>query len=196
MILLIDNYDSFTYNLAQLISEQETVKICRNDESHLLELAEKAKAIVISPGPGTPVETGRVKEIIQRYYQQKPILGICLGHQTIAEVFGSKIVLAKNIRHGKTSMIRQQKSQLFKDLPEMFPVIRYHSLVIDKKTIPNDFTVTATAIDDQEIMAIEHKKYPIFGIQFHPESIGTPNGQSMIKKFLQLTGEDKDGQVI
>jgi len=116
MILLIDNYDSFTYNLAQLIAEQAAVEVCRNDDSHLLELAEKAQAIVISPGPGTPQETGRVKEIIQKYYKKKPILGICLGHQTIAEVFGSKIILAKKIRHGKTSKIHHEKSQLFNDL--------------------------------------------------------------------------------
>lgn len=186
MILLIDNYDSFTYNLAQSISDEQEMMILRNDDPQLMKEAEKAAAIIISPGPGTPAETGFTKEIIQRFYKEKPILGICLGHQTIGELFGGTVTLASEIRHGKSSMIQQKNSRLFEDLPLEFPVMRYHSLVVDKATIPKEFIITATALDDGEVMAIEHQEYPLFGIQFHPESIGTPDGLAMMQKFIQL----------
>ncbi|EOL50491.1 anthranilate synthase component II [Enterococcus caccae] len=190
MILLIDNYDSFTHNLAQLIGEEQEVVIVRNDSDAIFQLAEQAAAIVISPGPGTPAETGYVKEVIQQFYQQKPLLGICLGHQTIGEVFGAQVIIAKKIRHGKQSVITTHKdSKLFKERDFDPSVMRYHSLVIDPKTIPEGFLITATATDDQEIMAIEHQDYPIFGLQFHPESIGTPSGAAIIKNFIQLMEE-------
>ncbi|MGX7149593.1 anthranilate synthase component II [Enterococcus ureasiticus] len=192
MILLIDNYDSFTYNLAQMIGTGHDVVIVRNDSDDMFHLAEQADAIVISPGPGTPVETGYVKEVIQQFYQQKPLLGICLGHQTIGEVFGAKVITAKEIRHGKQSTITTEKvSRLFKGSADEGSVMRYHSLVIDRKTLPEEFIVTATATDDQEIMAIEHQTYPVFGLQFHPESIGTPIGKAIIKNFIQLMEEQR-----
>lgn len=186
MILLIDNYDSFTYNLAQLLGVEREIKIVRNDSETIFSLANQASAIVISPGPGTPKETGQVKEVIKQFYQKKPILGICLGHQTIGEVFGAKVSRAKEIRHGKQSLIKiHQNNQLFKGVDSGNLVMRYHSLIIEQETLPEDFLITATAADDQEIMAIEHREYPIFGIQFHPESIGTPSGAVIIKNFIQ-----------
>ncbi|GGC91906.1 anthranilate synthase component II [Enterococcus wangshanyuanii] len=192
MILLIDNYDSFTYNLAHLLGSSRKVVVARNDDDQLLELARQAKAIVISPGPGTPAETGDVKKVIHAFYQQKPILGICLGHQTIGEVFGAQVVLAEEIRHGKQSMITtESESHLFKDVASEVPVMRYHSLVIDPSTLSKEFIISATAKDDQEIMAIEHQKYPLFGLQFHPESIGTPIGEKIIQNFIQSM-EDYD----
>jgi len=188
MILLIDNYDSFTYNLAQLLGVEREIKIVRNDSETIFSLAKQASAIVISAGPGTPKETGQVKEVIKQFYQKKPILGICLGHQTIGEVFGAKVSRAKEIRHGKQSLIKiHQNNQLFKGVDSGNLVMRYHSLIIEQETLPEDFLITATAADDQEIMAIEHREYPIFGLQFHPESIGTPSGAVIIKNFIQQT---------
>lgn len=197
MILLIDNYDSFTHNLAQLIGAGQEVVITRNDSDTIFQLADQAKAIIISPGPGTPEETGHVKELIQQFYQKKPVLGICLGHQTIGEVFGAKVILAKKIRHGKQSLIKTNKdSQLFKGIAQEDSVMRYHSLVIDRQTLPSEFLVTATATDDQEIMAIEHQKYPVFGLQFHPESIGTSSGAAIIKNFIQVMEEQSDERTL
>ncbi|MGX7201272.1 anthranilate synthase component II [Enterococcus plantarum] len=190
MILLIDNYDSFTHNLAQLIGTDQDVVIIRNDSGDIFSLAEQADAIVISPGPGTPAETGYVKEVILQFYQQKPLLGICLGHQTIGEVFGAKVVIGKEIRHGKQSLIKaDQGSCLFAGISNESLVMRYHSLVIDRKTLPEEFIVTAIATDYQEIMAIEHQIYPIFGLQFHPESIGTTIGAAIIHNFIQRMEE-------
>lgn len=197
MILLIDNYDSFTHNLAQLIGSKQEVVIVRNDSKDVFHLAEQAAAIVISPGPGTPQETGYVKQIIQQFYQKKPLLGICLGHQTIGEVFGAKVVSAKKICHGKQSVITTHKSnRLFKGIADNLSVMRYHSLVIDQQTVLKEFIVTATAVEDQEIMAIEHKMYPVFGLQFHPESIGTPDGAVIIQNFIQLMEENQYETII
>lgn len=188
MILLIDNYDSFTHNLAQLIETEQEVLVVRNDDEKIYQLAEQARAIVISPGPGRPSEAGEIKKVIQKFYQIKPILGICLGHQAIGEVFGAQISSAQQIRHGKQSMISiREKNQLFQGIEKNTAVMRYHSLIIEPQTLPSEFTITAIADDDQEIMAIEHKIYPVFGFQFHPESIGTLEGQTMIKNFIQLT---------
>ncbi|MDA9471274.1 anthranilate synthase component II [Enterococcus sp. 5H] len=190
MILLIDNYDSFTHNLAQLIETEQEVVVVRNDDEKIYQLAEQARAIVISPGPGRPNEAGEIKKVIQKFYQIKPILGICLGHQAIGEVFGAQISSAQQIRHGKQSMISiREKNQLFQGIEKNTAVMRYHSLIIEPQTLPSEFTITAIADDDQEIMAIEHKIYPVFGFQFHPESIGTLEGQTMIKNFIQLTEE-------
>lgn len=190
MILLIDNYDSFTYNLVQLVAKYDAVEVLRNDDSEIFEKANEASAIIISPGPGTPKETGFVPNIIRKFYKSKPMLGICLGHQTIAEVFGSEIILAKNIRHGKQSFIAHGNSTLFKELARELPVIRYHSLVMNKQQLPPELIVTAEAIDDQEIMAIEHKKYPVFGVQFHPESIGTLEGEKIIQNFMKIVEDE------
>lgn len=188
MILLIDNYDSFTHNLAQLIETEQEVVVVRNDDEKIYQLAEQARAIVISPGPGRPSEAGEIKKVIKKFYQIKPILGICLGHQAIGEVFGAQISSARQIRHGKQSMISiREKNQLFQGIEKNTAVMRYHSLIIEPQTLPSEFTITAIADDDQEIMAIEHKIYPVFGFQFHPESIGTLEGQTMIKNFIQLT---------
>lgn len=188
MILLIDNYDSFTHNLAQLIETEQEVLVVRNDDEKIYQLAEHARAIIISPGPGRPNEAGEIKKVIQKFYQIKPILGICLGHQAIGEVFGAQISSAQQIRHGKQSVISiKEKNQLFQGIEKSTAVMRYHSLIIEPQTLPSEFTITAIADDDQEIMAIEHKIYPVFGLQFHPESIGTLEGQTMIKNFIQLT---------
>lgn len=188
MILLIDNYDSFTYNLAQLAGQTADLLIVRNDDPSLSMYAEQAEGIIISPGPGTPKDTGEVLTVIRRFYKEKPILGICLGHQAIGFAFGETIAQAEQIYHGKSSVIRQNNGRLFQGLNETFSVIRYHSLVIDSASALKDFKVAARSEEDQEIMAIEHKVYPVFGIQFHPESIGTSEGAVMIHNFIQLCG--------
>jgi anthranilate synthase component 2 len=193
MILLIDNYDSFTHNLAQLLERTHEVLIYRNDDPYVFQAAEQAGAIILSPGPGTPEETGYVPQIIQQFYQKKPILGICLGHQTIGATFGAKVVQARNIRHGKQSTITiDPASRLLKNVPKNVLVMRYHSLVLQEQDLPAAFTITARATDDQEIMAIEHQDYPMFGLQFHPESIGTQHGAVMLQNFIELTEEYYD----
>lgn len=175
MILLVDNYDSFTYNLVQLLPDN--LKIVRNDDPELLNIAEEATAIVLSPGPGRPAEAGMIEMLIRRFYRSKPILGICLGHQAIGEVFGGKIISAPTIMHGKQSCLQGETER---------QVMRYHSLMIDPEDVPQDLEVT----DEAEgcIMAIRHKRYPVFGLQFHPESIGTENGASYLTHFLQKVG--------
>lgn len=186
MILLIDNYDSFTYNLYQQISSLgKEVKVVRNDAVTIEEIREmQPEAIVISPGPGTPSEAGISIEVIKNLFNEFPILGICLGHQSIAEAFGAKIIRAQQIKHGLYSTLKHAHAGLFKNCPDSISVMRYHSLVIDKKTLPQELLITAIAEDDQEIMAIQHKEYPVFGLQFHPESIGTRDGDLMIQMFL------------
>ncbi|MGE7622937.1 anthranilate synthase component II [Viridibacillus sp. NPDC096237] len=187
MILLIDNYDSFTYNLYQQVSALgKEVQVVRNDALTISDIRNKRpEAIIISPGPGTPSEAGISVQIVQELYKEFPILGICLGHQSIAEAFGATIVQAKNIMHGKLSMITYERIGLFSAIQEPLSVMRYHSLVIEHKTLPQAFKVTALAADDHEIMAIQHEKYPVYGLQFHPESIGTPKGDSMIQAFIE-----------
>ncbi|WP_397538614.1 anthranilate synthase component II [Rummeliibacillus pycnus] len=186
MILLIDNYDSFTYNLYQQISSLgKEVKVVRNDSLTVNEIREmQPEAIVISPGPGTPSEAGISIEVIKNLYTEFPILGICLGHQSIAEAFGAKIIRAQQIKHGLYSTVKHTQTGLFEKCPESVSVMRYHSLVIDKKTLPPELQIIAIAKDDQEIMAIQHQEYPVFGLQFHPESIGTKDGDLMIQMFL------------
>ena len=187
MILLIDNYDSFTYNLYHQIARFGIdVQVVRNDAITVEEIRKlKPNAIVISPGPGEPKEAGIVIEMIQQLYKEYPILGICLGHQAIGEAFGATVSRAKNIIHGKTSLLRYEKTGLFASFNEEVEVMRYHSLVIDNSTLSNEFDIIATSADDGEIMAIQHKTYPLFGLQFHPESIGTKTGDEMIQAFLQ-----------
>ena len=187
MILLIDNYDSFTYNLYhQLANVYEDIKVVRNDALTVEEIRVlKPKAIVISPGPGEPKEAGIVIDMIQTLYKEFPILGICLGHQAIGEAFGATVSRAKNIMHGKISKLEYEKRGLFAMFNEDIEVMRYHSLIIESRTLPAEFDVIATSRDDGEIMAIQHKAYPLYGLQFHPESIGTKTGDQMIRAFLQ-----------
>ncbi|MGT2934568.1 aminodeoxychorismate/anthranilate synthase component II [Streptococcus castoreus] len=183
MILLIDNYDSFTYNLAQYLSEFDQTIVLSNQDPHLYEIAQKADALVFSPGPGFPKESNQTPQLIKDFYQIKPMLGVCLGHQAIAETLGGRLRLAKHVMHGRQSLIEIQCStKLFRTLPNQLTVMRYHSIVVDK--LPKDFIVTARDCNDQEIMAFEHKSLPLFGIQFHPESIGTPEGMTIITNFV------------
>ncbi len=192
MILLIDNYDSFTYNLYHQIALQgREVKVVRNDELTIEEIRQmQPKAIVLSPGPGTPSEAGMIVQMIKELHREYPILGICLGHQAIGEAFGGNIVRAKTIMHGKTSMLSHEKRGLFENLVKEVEVMRYHSLILDPATLHPDFDITATSCDDGEIMAIQHKTYPLFGLQFHPESIGTDAGTQMVAAFLEYVGEN------
>ncbi|MDN4493295.1 anthranilate synthase component II [Ureibacillus aquaedulcis] len=189
MILLIDNYDSFTYNLYQQISSfRKSVKVFRNDSLTIEEIRQlKPEAIVLSPGPGTPSEAGITVDIVKELYKEFPILGICLGHQSIGEAFGGKVVRAENIMHGKLSNLDYKKVGMFESLDGEIQVMRYHSLIIDPATLPQDLEVIAISQGDSEIMAIQHREFPVFGLQFHPESIGTESGTRMIQSFLQQT---------
>lgn len=185
MILLIDNYDSFTYNLAQYLGTFTEVKVLRNDAEALEEEAQKADGLVFSPGPGWPADAGKMEDLIKTFVGVKPMLGICLGHQAIAESFGGKLGLAKNVMHGKQSQIDIVKaSPIFQGLSQEMPIMRYHSIVVEE--MPADFTITARTQDDNEIMALEHQSLPIYGLQFHPESIGSPDGLKMIENFVKL----------
>ena len=197
-ILMIDNYDSFTYNIVQYFYELGAdVLVKRNDEIKVedVEKLEDIDAIVISPGPCTPKEAGVSVDIIRRYKGKYPIFGVCLGHQSIGAAFGGKIVKAKCLMHGKTSDIYHNKTDLFKDIPSPFKAVRYHSLVIDRDTLPEDIEITAWTEDDNEIMAIQHKKYPIWGVQFHPESILTDYGKILLKNFMDLVKGTKSQKV-
>lgn len=187
MILLIDNYDSFTYNLYQQVgSFYKDIQVVRNDKITIAEIEEmKPACIILSPGPGRPEEAGIIVDVIQTFYKKIPILGICLGHQAIASAFGGDVIRAKEIMHGKKSMITHHKRGVFAHLPEHLEVMRYHSLAVDMETLPAELLVEAMT-KDQEIMAISHKEYPVIGIQFHPESIGTKTGNQMIENFLQF----------
>jgi len=184
-ILLIDNYDSFTFNLYHYISSLKTsVDVFRNDKITDKEiLKNKYNKIVISPGPGNPNQSGNCIKIVKSLYKKIPILGVCLGHQIIGQVFGSKIIQAKKLMHGKTSLIISKKIGILKNAPKRFEATRYHSLIIDKKTISKDLIITSET-SDGVIMSIEHKKYNIHGVQFHPESIKTPIGMRILKNFI------------
>ncbi len=191
MILLIDNYDSFTYNLVHYVEELDfDVEIYRNDKISLNKIKRlNPKKIIISPGPCTPNEAGISINLIKKFYKDIPILGVCLGHQAIAQAFGAKIVKAKKIMHGKVSMMTNYGSQIFSGIPKKFNATRYHSLVIQNNTLPNDFKIISDTIDNGKkvIMGIEHNQYPCFGVQFHPESIATnPFGKKIIKNYLKL----------
>ncbi|TDT71870.1 anthranilate synthase component 2 [Hypnocyclicus thermotrophus] len=187
MIILIDNYDSFTYNLYQYLGTfEKNIKVIRNDEMSVEEIkALNPEKIVLSPGPKTPKEAGICVELIQKLHQEIPILGICLGHQSIGEAFGATISYAKAIYHGKSSMIKHDGKGVFKKITNPTQVARYHSLAIIDGTLSNDFEITAKT-DDGEIMGIRHKKYKLIGLQFHPESIYTPEGLKMIENFVNL----------
>ena len=194
MILLIDNYDSFTYNLYQQIgSLGKNVRVIRNDEMTLAEIeALEPEAIVLSPGPGTPEEAGICIEVVRSFFHRIPILGICLGHQAIAAAFGAKIKQAKTIKHGKISLIKHDGKGMFQALAGPVPVMRYHSLSIDQDSLPEKLEVLAISADDEEIMAIRHREYPVYGLQFHPESIGTKSGTDIIQQFFRQYRKEKN----
>ncbi|SFM18990.1 anthranilate synthase component 2 [Gracilibacillus orientalis] len=187
MILLIDNYDSFTYNLFQYMSELgKQVEVVRNDKITLEEIRElDPEAIILSPGPGIPEEAGICIDVVKALSSEFPILGICLGHQAIGAAYGATVTHAGQIKHGKTSMIRHQNDEIFNYLEQPLEVMRYHSLVIEKDTIPDQLLVTATAMDDKEIMAVKHTYLPVYGLQFHPESIGTGKGKQLLNNFFE-----------
>ena len=184
-IILIDNYDSFTFNLYHYLSSLKVnVDVVRNDKITDKQITKnKYDRIVISPGPGNPNQSGNCIKIVKSLYKKIPILGVCLGHQIIGQVFGSRIIQAKKLMHGKTSMIESNKTGILKGLPSRFEATRYHSLIIDKKTLPEELVITALT-KDGTIMGVKHKKYNIHGVQFHPESIKTIIGLKILKNFI------------
>ena len=186
-ILLIDNYDSFTFNLYHYLSSLGTnVEVIRNDRINSKQiLKKKYSKIVISPGPGNPSQSGNCLKIVKSLYKKIPILGVCLGHQIIGQVFGSKIVQAKKLMHGKTSKIISKKTGILKNLPKTFEATRYHSLIIDKECLSKDLEITAETKDGL-IMGVRHKKYNVHGVQFHPESIKTKIGIKILKNFIRI----------
>lgn len=192
MILLIDNYDSFSYNLYQLIGSVEPdIKVIRNDAHTIEEIeAMKPEAIILSPGPGKPEDAGVCIEVIKYFTGKLPIFGVCLGHQAICEAFGGTVSYAKELMHGKQSKVYQGGiSSLFRGLGPEFKAARYHSLAARAKDFPEALKVTAES-DDGEIMALEHREYPVFGVQFHPESVMTPDGKKMIENFMEVVRND------
>ena len=191
-ILLIDNYDSFTFNLYHYISVYaKDVDVIRNDKINSKEILKiKYKKIVISPGPGNPDQAGNCLKIVKDLYKKIPILGVCLGHQIIGQSFGSKIVQAKELVHGKTSKIYSKKIGVLRKIPKIFEATRYHSLIIDKKTLSNELEITAET-HDGNIMGIKHKKYNVHGVQFHPESIKTKLGIKILKNFVNFKKNEK-----
>ncbi|MHB1298219.1 MAG: anthranilate synthase component II [Gemmatimonadaceae bacterium] len=190
MLLVIDNYDSFTYNLVQYLGELgEDPRVVRNDAITLDGIAELAPgAIVIGPGPGIPADAGITIPLITRFGATVPILGVCLGHQAIGEAYGGRVIRApRGVMHGKTSLVRHDATGLFDGVPSPLEVMRYHSLVVEHGALPATLRVTATALDDEtEIHALEHREHPVFGLQFHPESVGTPDGKRILENFLTL----------
>ena len=183
-IILIDNYDSFTFNLYHYLSTYSHVDVIRNDKIDSDEIVKKKyNKIVISPGPGNPNQAGNCLKIVKKLYKKIPILGVCLGHQIIGQVFGSKIIQAKKLVHGKTSKIISKKKGILKNLPKTFEATRYHSLIVDKKTLSKDLSITAET-KNGIIMGIQHKNYNVHGVQFHPESIKTKYGLKILKNFI------------
>lgn len=187
MVLIIDNYDSFTYNLVHIVAQHtDDYKVIRNDALSVEEVKElNPDRILISPGPGRPADAGITETLIRELGSKTPILGVCLGHQAIGEVFGGKVIHAPKLMHGKTSIISHDKKSVFKNIPEGFTATRYHSLILDPDQIPDDLEVSARS-DDDVIMGLRHREFPIEGIQFHPESILTTEGPKIVKNWLQL----------
>ena len=188
MILIIDNYDSFTYNLVQRLGELGAqLEVCRNDKITLKEIESRHPThIIISPGPCTPNEAGISDDVIRRFAGRVPILGVCLGHQCIGHAFGAAIDRARRLMHGKTSMISHDGKGIFKNIPNPFEATRYHSLTIVERTLPPEFLVTARA-DQDEIMAIRHRTLPLVGVQFHPESFLTIEGPNLLANFIAMS---------
>ena len=192
MIVLIDNYDSFSYNLYQLIGAREPdIRVIRNDQYTVAQIAAmQPQAIILSPGPGRPEDAGGCIEAARELGKTIPTLGVCLGHQSICKAFGGEVSYAKQLMHGKTSHITlDTTSRLFRGMEPVIPVARYHSLSAVRDTLPEVLRVTAES-DDGEIMALEHREYPLFGVQFHPESVLTPDGDAIIKNFLEVCHHD------
>lgn len=190
MVLLIDNYDSFSYNLVQLIGEltNGNIKVVRNDEITIDEIRKlNLESIILSPGPGKPEDAGICEDVVRQLKDEYPILGVCLGHQSICEVFGAKVTYAKQLMHGKQGdMTILKEDPIFEGLGESFKGARYHSLSADRNTIPDELEVIAIDGKDGEVMAVKHKEYPIYGLQFHPESVLTPEGKKLVNNFLKL----------
>jgi anthranilate synthase component II len=184
-LLMIDNYDSFTYNLVQYLGELgEKVETVRNDELTLADIrARNPRRIVISPGPSNPDQAGISLSVIREFAGKVPILGVCLGHQAIGQAFGSKVVRAQRVMHGKVDAITTTCTGVFRDLPERFDVVRYHSLAVQRESLPPEFEITAWT-DDGEVMAIRHRRFALEGVQFHPESVASEHGHALLKNFL------------
>ena len=191
MILMIDNYDSFTYNIVQELGMLGAdIKVVKNDQVTLAEIESmKPEAIIFSPGPGNPDSAGITLAAIAHFAGKLPLMGVCLGHQSIAQAFGGRIVGAKKLMHGKTSRLKHDGKGLFRGFPQSMEAMRYHSLAVERATLPDCFKVTAETEDDGEIMGLRHKTLPIESIQYHPESIGTPNGINQLQNFLDLVKE-------
>ncbi len=189
MVLVIDNYDSFTYNLVQYLLElKQKLEVRRNDKITMDEIADiDPAAVVISPGPCTPNEAGISLELIERLAPSKPILGVCLGHQCIGQAFGGNVVRAPELMHGKTSQIHHNGEAIFGGLPTPFEATRYHSLIVERETLPETLEVCAET-EDGLIMGLRHEEYPVYGVQFHPESILTPSGKDLLRNYLKLCG--------
>ena len=187
MILIIDNYDSFTYNLYQYVGElYRDIRVVRNDQITVDDIKNmNIEGIILSPGPGIPEDAGICIELIKKLGISVPILGICLGHQAIGAAYGGNVKRAKNIRHGKTSIIRTNGDGVFKNIEKEMKVMRYHSLIVDENTLPSELIITAKILDDDEIMGLKHKDYKVYGVQFHPESIFTDHGKEIIKNFVE-----------
>lgn len=187
MLLVIDNYDSFTYNIVQYFGELGSeMEVHRNDQITLDEIREKApERICVSPGPCTPTEAGISCDVIREFGSSLPVFGVCLGHQSIGQVFGGDVVRAERLMHGKTSPVYHQGTGLFKDLPSPFEATRYHSLIVKRETLPDCLEITAET-KEGEIMGLKHKELPVYGVQFHPESILTEEGKKLLKNFLEL----------
>lgn len=186
MILVIDNYDSFTYNLVQYLGEMRSdVRVIRNDKTTVKDVASMApSAVVISPGPCTPKEAGISVELVRSLHASIPMLGVCLGHQSIGEAFGGEIVKAPTVVHGKTSAILHKGKGIFRGIPDRFRAARYHSLVIRPESMPGELDITATT-EDGVIMGVQHRTFPVFGVQFHPESIATEHGKTLLRNFIE-----------
>jgi anthranilate synthase component 2 len=202
MILLIDNYDSFSYNLFQMVGtilpKGEEMKVIRNDAMTVDEILDlNPSGIILSPGPGRPADAGVTEEVAKVLGQKIPTLGVCLGHQGICETFGATVTYAKQLMHGKQSVAELDlTSPIFKGLPEKIKVARYHSLAVDEKTIPKDALKVIARTEDGEVMAVQHVSYPIFGVQFHPESIMTPEGGRILENFVRLSTGKEPGQEV
>jgi anthranilate synthase/aminodeoxychorismate synthase-like glutamine amidotransferase len=193
MILLIDNYDSFTYNLVQMLEQMnQEVKVFRNDKVDIPGMENLApSALVISPGPGTPAQAGISMEAIRYFGPRIPVLGVCLGHQSVAEAYGGRVVRADRIMHGKTSLIFHDGRSIYQEIPKPFEAVRYHSLIVERASLPDHLEVTAWT-EEEEIMGVRHRDYPVEGVQYHPESILTKEGPSLLKRFIRHGGRNHD----